>query len=233
MGNKLSNESMNELKKYGGESLDTLVHALLGGELTAITRAFSLAKDAPFFVSNAVFMVKYEKLLPEIYYDSSDMIIISNKLFGEDSEERINNAIRTITLVDKIDTMTKIDYLLNANRSFSNGCITREQLFRIANALANTLSEDLEYLKKHALDEDLTGNVNVQALANIGAVIIAEIDANADVEKQTYVVIKFGQILDKYALSVMDDERQGDYRENNKKQHTFDFGFEPIREDEM
>lgn len=227
MSNELSNETVIELKKYGGESLVTIVQALLGDPI-AIAGIPTLIKNSPFFISNAVFMMKYEKLLNGIYFDATDKITISCKLFGDNNQERVNNAIRTITLIDKIDTMTKIEYLLNANRSYCNSCISREQLFRIANALANTLSEDLEYLKKHALDETLNGNANVHSLANIGVVILAGIDGNADVEKQTYAVTEFGQIMDQYALSVMDDKRQKYYREKLKKQHTFDAGIEPI-----
>ncbi len=232
MGNKLSNETLSELKKYGGESFATIIQALLGDPI-AIANVPALVKNAPFFISNAVFMMKYEKLLNGIYYDSGDKITISCELFGEDNKERVDNAIRALTLIDKIDTMTKIEYLLNANRSFGNGCISREQLFRIANAFANTLSEDLEYLKNHAIDDELIGNDNVHSLANVGAVILGGIDGDEDVEKQTYVVTQFGRVIDQYALSVMDDERQKYYNEKSKIPHTFDSGLEPISTEEI
>ncbi len=224
---KLSYETVKELKKYGGESLVTIIQAILGDPI-AIANVPSLIKNSPFFISNSVFMMKYEKMLNGIYYDSVDKISISCKLFGEDNKERVDNAIRAITIIDKIDTMTKIEYLLNANRSFGNGCISKEQLFRIANALVNTLGEDLEYLKIHATDETLIGNENVHSLVNIGAVILAGIDSNTDVEKQMYVVTEFGRVIDRYALSVMDDERQKYYQKKSNKQHTFDTGMEQI-----
>ena len=232
MSNELSNETVNELKKYGGESFSTIVQALLGDPV-AITNVPSLIKASPFFITNSVFMMKFEKMLNGIYYDASDKIEVSCKLFGEDKKERLDNAIRVISLIDKIDTLTKIEYFLNANRSFGNECISREELFRIANALANTLSEDLEYLKTHAIDDELNGNANVHSLANIGAVILAGIDGNADAEEQTYVVTEFGQIIDQYALSVMDGERQKYYNERLKRQHTFDTGIEPMSAEEM
>ena len=120
------------------------------GDPTAIANVPTLVKNAPIFIRNSVFMMKYEKFLNGIYSDSADKITISCKLFGEDNKERVDNAIRVLTLLDKIDSFTKIEYLLNANRSFGNGVISREQLFRIASALANTLGEDIEYLKNHA-----------------------------------------------------------------------------------
>ena len=178
-------------------------------------------------------MMKYEKLLNGIYYDSADKIILSSKLFGEDNNERINNAIRTITLVDKIDTLTKIEYVLNAIRSFENGCISREQFFRIANAFANTLSENIEYLKRHASDDKLSGNANVHSLANVGAVILAGIDSNAGVEEQTYIITEFGRTIDQYALSVGDFDRQIYYQEGLKKQHVFDTGIVDINNEEI
>ena len=92
----------------------------------------------------------------------------------------------------------------------------------------NTLGEDLEYLKIHATDEELIGNENVHSLVNIGAVILAGIDSNTDVEKQMYVVTEFGRVIDRYALSVMDDERQKYYQKKFNKQHTFDTGMEQI-----
>ena len=227
MSNSLSSETLNDLRKYGGEALVSIVKALLG-DTSAIVDVMKDIKNAPFFIPNSVFMLKYERLLNGIYTDSSDKIKISNQLFGEDYKSRIDNAFRVINIINKIDTVTKIDYLLNANRAFCNGVITREQLFRIANALANSLSEDIEYLRSNATCEVLKGNANVHSLVNIGAVILAGINSDADVEKQTYVITDFGRLLDQYALSVMDDERQKYYRERTKKHHAFDTGIEAI-----
>lgn len=228
----ISEESKNELIAYGGEAFATVVEAVLGDSI-AISKIPKLITTAPFFISNSVFMMKYEKILNGIYTPSADAVAISSKLFGEDNKERVDNAIRAISIIEKIDTLTKIEYLLNANRSFSNGCISREQLFRIANALVSALSEDLEYLKLHATDRELVGNTNIHSLANIGAVILAGIDANASVERQIYVVTEFGQIMDQYALSVMDDERQKFYHRQGHDEHTFDTGVEAIPIEEI
>lgn len=231
-GLKLTNTTLDDFKKFGGDSLTTVVEALLGDPI-AIAKIPELAISAPFFISNSLYMMKFEKLLNGIYFDSADKIKISYRLFGEDTNERVDNAIRALTLIDKIDSLTKIEYLLNANRSFCNECISREQLFRIANFLAKTLSEDIEYLKKHATDDELSGSANVHSLANVGAVILGGIDGNADAEKQTYIVTEFGRIIDQYALSVMDDKRQEYYKARLNRQHTFDAKNGSISDDEI
>ena len=73
MSNSLSSETINELRKYGGEALVSIVKALLG-DTSAIVDVMKDIKNAPFFIPKSVFILKYERLLKGIYTDSSDKI---------------------------------------------------------------------------------------------------------------------------------------------------------------
>lgn len=146
---------------------------------------------------------------------------ISAKLFGDDIKERRENAIRLFTLVDKIDSIIKIEYLIHAGEALLAGMITREDYYRIGMAIQDTLLEDLFYLKKHATTPNtLSGSNAVHALVKVGAMISAGVDGDKEAEEQDYYISEFGRLIDRYALSYDDEEREKEYKRlkiQNKK----------------
>ena len=79
----------------------------------------------------------------------------------------------------------------------------------------------------------IKGNTRILALSHSGMVIQAGIDANESIEKQDYAVTEFGRMVDCYAISLENDERQQYYRKNQSETHTFGLGIKPVSEEKI
>lgn len=132
---------------------------------------------------------------------------IADKLFS-DPKRKNDNAMRIYKLVTSTDTEKKIDYLIDATRSMLLGLIDTDEMFRIFRAIVDSLPEDLDYLSSIVEKSGpFTGNIQILALERSGLMISAGIDANADVEEQQYHITTLGFMVDRYALSLSNEER--------------------------
>lgn len=139
---------------------------------------------------------------------------IADRLFS-DPKRKNDNAMRVYRMVTSTDTEKKIDYLIGATRSMLLGLIDTEEMFRIFRAIVDSLPEDLDYLSSIVEKSGpFTGNIQILALERSGLMISAGIDANADVEEQQYHITTLGFMVDRYALSLLNEERWKWY--NNK-----------------
>ncbi len=131
----------------------------------------------------------------------------SEKFFG-DKEKAKENVMLLVQYIDKAETLTIIDYMVNASRAAGNQLITEQEYYRILWALTNTFPGDLHYFRTMVISEDpIPGNPKIIGLAQSGLMIIAGMDGNKTPEEQDYVVGKFGKLVDMYALSFDDEER--------------------------
>ncbi len=132
---------------------------------------------------------------------------IADKLFS-DPKRKNDNAMRIYKMVTSTDTEKKIDYLIDATRSMLLGLIDTDEMFRIFRAIVDSLPEDLDYLSSIVEKSGpFTGNIQILALERSGLMISAGIDANADVEEQQYHITTLGFMVDRYALSLSNEER--------------------------
>ncbi len=133
---------------------------------------------------------------------------IADKLFS-DPKRKNDNAMRIYKMVTSTDTEKKIDYLIDTTRSMLLGLIDTDEMFRIFRAIVDSLPEDLDYLSSIVEKSGpFTGNIQILALERSGLMISAGIDANADVEEQQYHITTLGFMVDRYALSLSNEERR-------------------------
>lgn len=139
-----------------------------------------------------------------------------NMIPFETKEERRENGIRILHAIDKIETEKSIDFLANATISFLEGKINHDQYFRIVKAITNTLYEDLLFLSSNVTkDGTFNGrNMSVMELVRSGLMIQAGINAGADIEEQEYAFTTLGRMVDRYAVSYGDEEREAWYANN-------------------
>lgn len=133
--------------------------------------------------------------------------------------------MRIIEYVSSADTEKKIDYYVNATKALLYGKINNATLFRIFDAISNTLPEDLEYMAKNIEDEEhLIGNLSVLTLSQNGLTLIAEIHQGENVEQQEYVFSSLAYLVDRYAVSLDNDEGQRWYENNPSSAHELNAG---------
>lgn len=215
--------SEEDLKDVLNEDGKTAINAI-AGDPVSIGAVLNMMKSLPAQISTSVTFIKLEKFLRGMYpkdLSLEERTRISATLFGEDIRERRENAIRLFTLVDKIDSIIKIEYLIQAGEALLANMITREDYYRIGMAIQGTLLEDLFYLKKHATTPNtLSGCTAVHALVRVGAMISAGVNGEKEAENQDYYITEFGRLIDRYALSYNDDDREKEYKKmkiQNKK----------------
>lgn len=164
--------------------------------------------------------------------DLGEACAVSDKLF-DDEKKRIENAERIVEYVTRMDTDSKIGHMVNASRSLIIGNLSTADFFRICKALGDTLTEDLEYLSSIIEKRPpFKGNTQIIALAQNGMMITAGIDANRGIEEQNYGVTDFGYMIDQWALSLDNDERQKWYRQNKRSKLNLN-GPRPMSEEEI
>ena len=174
----------------------------------AIDKVRTVFENIPFY-----YLKKYIDGVLSVEDDLGGACRLSDKLFT-DSKRAMNNAIRIIHYVTNIDEIKKIDWFINATRALLLGGIETSMLFRIFYIIDNTLAEDLEYMSTLIEKDTLfRGNIQIQALVQSGLLISAGIDANSGVEDQEYAITRLGYLVDQFALSLNNDERQHWYKD--------------------
>ena len=208
-------------------TFDALTDPLIGLLLPEKAGVLSLAHAAvkiPGTIRDYNLYRKFDHFLRAIREkDLSDSVRFSSQLFGDPKNAR-ENALRLVQYIDKAETLTVVDYMVNASRSAGNGLITETEYYRILWALTNTYSEDLHYFKKIAVEDDvIKGNTQIIALTQSGLMISAGSDSNRSVEDQDYAVTSFGVMVDQYALSFEDEERWEYWRSREGQQNGLNF----------
>ena len=194
-----------------GEVLDGLTDPMIELLLPEQAAVLSLAHAAlkiPGTIKDYCLYQKFHHFLVAIRNnDLQDSVKFSSQLFNDEKTAR-ENALRLIQYIDKAETLTVVDYMVNASRSAGNGLITESDYYRILWVLANAYPDDLHYFRSIAASEgSVQGNTRVIALAQFGLLITEGIDRNRSIENQDYRVTSLGMMVDKYALSLNDEER--------------------------
>ena len=118
------------------------------------------------------------------------------------------------------ETDKKIEMLVDTTRCFLLDCIDLSTFFRIYKAIVETLPEDLNYLSEltgKRLKENkeiFQGNTAILALNRTGMMIIAGADGNKGVEEQDYTITTLGYMVDRYVLSLNNEEKQRLYKKS-------------------
>jgi hypothetical protein len=198
---------------------DNIIDLAIGSLLLDPISIKNLGKEIatfPMQVRDAIYWNKFYMFIAGVQNIQTDLqsgVSLSEKLL-ENEDNQKTNCIRLLGYIDKVDSEDKMQYMISGTRSFLLGLISCEDYFRIIKAMVDTLSEDLSYLQQNATNMGtIKGNIQVLALARSGLMIEAGIDGNVDVEAQEYAVTKLGRLVDQYALSFENEQRQKWYKE--------------------
>lgn len=184
----------------GFDFLSDTINALLGDPVSAGRIIIALARS-PFLFREKLFWGKIEQYLNGVYVEEEDRAKLCAKLVenGTSSE----NAKRLVACIDRAETSRKIQYLINATRCLLADFIDRETFFRICRAITDSLDEDLQYLRDHLGENNLSYNDNVQGLYSSGLMCLSMIGGEEN--KYSFTPIAF--TVDEYAVSYHDVER--------------------------
>lgn len=196
------------VKENGKDLLENTVDALLGDPVSAAKALVTLGKF-PFLIREEIFWIKMERYLNGIFLSEDDCLKLCAKL-TENGKER-KNAVRLIECIDKAETEKVIDYLVNATRCLLAEFIDLSTFFRITHIVTHTIAEDLEYLREHIDESELSYDECVQGLLTAGLMYQSVIDGgdldNENEGKSRYSFTPFARKVDQYAVSFQNADR--------------------------
>lgn len=209
-----------DIENYSTDIIDNAIGTLMLDPIAMKNLTLQLRK-IPTMIRDAIYWNKFYMFVTgvkQIENELGESIKLSSKLFDDPKTKR-QNGMRLLGYVDKADSEEKVKYYINATRSLLVGCISNTDYFRIMKAVSETLNEDLEYLSEIAINiNTIRGNIQLLALERSGLVLQAGIDVNEDIESQDYAVSKLGRMVDNYAISLENEERQKFYKNDIKMQ---------------
>lgn len=195
----LLKEAQQKTKEHIGDIIGTIC-----GDLSS---RFKLVKDimeSPFFWKEQWFWAKLETFLNGVYLSDEDRTKLAAKLTEEGSNR--DNALRLAVIIDRAESIKKIQYQINATRCFLSDFIDRPTYFRICHAISNTLEEDLFFMqeqlqKEHLQKEELPYSHYVQGLLTSGLMYQSVFDGNAESGEQKYSFTPLAEWVDQFAVS--------------------------------
>lgn len=188
-----------EVKEASKNLLEDALAALLGDPVAIAKLVFTLG-SSPFFIRDQLFWSKLEMFLNGVYIEDEDRAKLCAKLTANGKKH--DTQARLIECIDRAETESKIQYLINATRCLLSDFVTLEEYFRICHAVTHTLSEDLTYLRAHIFEENLEYNNNIQGLFSSGLMYQSVLGDNIG---YSFTPVAFS--VDMYAVSYEDIAR--------------------------
>lgn len=195
-----------EDKEIQERSVDILSDsvAALYGSVDAAGKVILSLVECPFFLRDRIFWSKFELFLNGLEANDDERAVFCAKL-AEDGKKG-ENAYRLIQIIDRTETLQKIDYLVNASRALGAGFIDLPFYFRICNTIMETLQEDLAFLSEHITKRGFPVGygTTVQGLLNVGLMYQSKIDEHG---YGVYKFTPFALDIDQYAVSFSNVDR--------------------------
>lgn len=208
----------NVLKELNNESLKsdviettTLFVDTLCGNVISVGKLIKKITDTILNYRDKILMRNFLEYIFSVDKSLEHGVNLLVKLFPEDEKGR-KNAEKIVLILDRIDNEDKIKYIANATASCIYGRISVSDFFRIVKIIDNSYFYDLVFLSENITKKTtFKGNITIHALTNLGLMIQCGIDCNEDIEKQDYAFTELGFLVDRYALSYDNEERQKFY----------------------
>lgn len=189
-----------EFTNYRTELFENIISALTG-DLIAFKKATELFIKSPMFIRECLFWEKFKQFLEGTFREAEDRIKLS-AVFA-DNEEREDYARRILSIIDNIDTKSKVRYISNLTRALLLGSINKLDYYRLCNAIRNTLEEDLIFLNSNLGKKFITINIHIDFLKQNGLMVqtlISSTSSGEAYDKEEYVFTPYAKMLDQFAL---------------------------------
>lgn len=178
-----------------------VTEALMGNPFAAARVFLSICK-MPSLFNEQRFWSKMEEFLNGVFLYEEDRAKFTAKL--TENGENYDNPYRLAECINRAETKRKIRYIINATRCLLSDFIETSEYFRICQIIAQTIDEDLIFLRDHIGEHELPYSFPVQGLLNVGIMYQNVYDANGD---QYYSFTPLAELVDKFAVSYDDVSR--------------------------
>lgn len=154
-----------------------------------------LRKKAPFLHPTWMFWNNIDKFFQGGVLNDKDKQKLIDKLSSSKKPNDTGNEL--IGIISKIETDSKMTYILNTTKALANAHITLNEYFRICHVVMNTLEEDLQFLKAHIDEKKVKYSIEVGGLMTAGIVYDSGLSESSGVR---YSFNELAEMINAYAL---------------------------------
>lgn len=192
-----SKEMKDESKKF----LENVIKAAMGDAFAA-KDALKFISSSPFFIREALFWEKFTQYLNGVFSEKDNIRKLS-EVFAE-NEEKSEYARRIIKVIDDLDSIAKVKYVINLTRALLMEHIEKPEYYRLCNVLRNTFEEDLQYLNQNIKKENLKDDIHIRFLQQNG---LAEQTVITNKGNNEFEFTPLAHMLDIYGLDYGNEEK--------------------------
>lgn len=163
-----------EVTEVSVNAFTDLISSLMGDPVSAAKLIYTLTQT-PAFLREQFFWSKFELFLQGIALDDKQVELLRKRFETEGDTEK--NTERLISCIDKLESKSKVQYLVNATQFLLSCEIDIPLYFRICSIISSGLEEDFLFLGENIGKDDLPYNISTQGLYTMGMMYISIIDA--------------------------------------------------------
>ena len=157
----------NEFSTAKNNFLKNLIRAASGNAVAA-AEALEFFLQAPVFLRECLFWEKFSMYLNGVFIEEDDIRKLG-EVFRENKEKE-DYARRIIKIIDDIDTLNKVKYIINLTRALTRNLIKKSDYYRLCYTVRSALQEDLTFLIMNINDDHLKNSIHVDFLKQNGLV---------------------------------------------------------------
>lgn len=158
-----------DIRKYAGDAFWDFIQALFTKDVFSGISSLKNIKDMIFHIPTVFFWSKMQRFLLGTYHDFEEQIKMANR-FGQDNDKYKEFVCQLMETIDKLDTEMKVDYFSNLTRSFLLEQIDDNLFYKLRQVLMNCTLFELEFIKKHGINDHLNYDMTIFSLINQGIV---------------------------------------------------------------
>lgn len=191
-----------DVKEVSVNMFGDLVASLMGDPVATAKILYTL-KQIPAFFGEQFFWSKFELFLQGISLYDEQLDLLRERFDSEGDKE--TNAERLLSCIDKLESRSKVQYLVNATQFLLSGEIEIPLYFRLCSIISNGLEEDFHFLRDNIHGSDIPYNISTQGLYTLGMMyssIIGGGGADGSGGENCYSFTPLAEKFCRYAMKV-------------------------------
>lgn len=159
-----------EVQEASINLFEDCVLTFLGDPSSACKVLHTLYK-MPEFAREHFFWSKMELLLSGVCIEGKSLADLKNQF--ENNGRSDTHAERLLSCIDKVESHSKISYLINITNALLAGAMELPLYFRLCHVISNGLEEDCCFIEAHITEKKIKNSMEVQGLTLLGLMFMS------------------------------------------------------------
>ena len=156
-----------DIQKYGGEGIWSLIQTLFTGDVFSGISAGKNIKELIFHIPTANFWGKMQRFLLGTYRNFEEQVKMAEK-FTSGNRKYEEFVYMMIETVDKMDSMAKINYFSNLTRMYLLNIVDENLFYKLRQILLTCNHIELSFVEQNGIESKLEYDIMIFSLKSIG-----------------------------------------------------------------